>query len=501
MIPPSSQHLIVIGGGAAGIFCAVNAARRHPGLNVTVLEKTGKLLSKVKVSGGGRCNVTHACYDITDMSKRYPRGGHFVRKAFYRWFTTDTIDWFRERGVELTTEEDGRMFPVTNTSQTIIDCLMKEVNRYGVEIRLQAEVKGVSGPAFGGGFGGQGAGAGRAGTEGAAGAGEPELAGEKGAADAEGADPGGGPGRPRFRVELTDGRLLDADYVCVACGGYPKSGMFDWIRGLGHSIEEPVPSLFTFNMKGDPITQLMGVSVPEVQVKITGSRLVEKGPLLITHWGFSGPVILRLSAWGSRELAAGGYRFGIQVNWIPAYSEQQARERLQELRQEAGSRQIGNGNPFGLPQRLWDYWLAQADIAGDVRRADLPAKAMHRLVSLLCAGTFTIEGKTTFKEEFVTAGGVKLSEVDAPTMESRKTPGLFFAGEILDVDGITGGFNFQHAWTSGWIAADTIAALANSARENGADGNGADGNGTDGFGTDGFGADGNGTDPITLGKP
>jgi predicted Rossmann fold flavoprotein len=425
MIPPSSQHLIVIGGGAAGIFCAVNAARRHPGLSVTVLEKTGKLLSKVKVSGGGRCNVTHACYDITDMAKRYPRGGHFVRKAFYRWFTTDTIDWFRERGVELTTEEDGRMFPVTNTSQTIIDCLMKEVNRYGVEIRLQAEVKGVSGPAFGG----------------AAGA--------------------------RFRVELADGRFLEADYVCVACGGYSKSGMFDWIRGLGHSIEEPVPSLFTFNMKGDPITQLMGVSVPEVQVKITGSRLVEKGPLLITHWGFSGPVILRLSAWGSRELAAGGYRFGIQVNWIPAYSEQQARERLQELRQEAGSRQIGNGNPFGLPQRLWDYWLAQADIAGDVRRADLPAKAMHRLVSLLCAGTFTIEGKTTFKEEFVTAGGVKLSEVDAPTMESRKVPGLFFAGEILDVDGITGGFNFQHAWTSGWVAADTIAARGGKSEGNG----------------------------------
>jgi predicted flavoprotein YhiN len=468
MIPPSSQHLIVIGGGAAGIFCAVNAARRHPGLNVTVLEKTGKLLSKVKVSGGGRCNVTHACYDITDMARRYPRGGHFVRKAFYRWFTTDTIDWFRERGVELKTEEDGRMFPVTNTSQTIIDCLMKEVNRYGVEIRLQAEVKGVDGPAFGGG-------------EGAAGTGGVERIGA-GRAATEGA---------RFRVELADGRFLEADYVCVACGCYPKSGMFDWIRGLGHSIEEPVPSLFTFNMKGDPITQLMGVSVPEVQVKITGSRLVEKGPLLITHWGFSGPVILRLSAWGSRELAAGGYRFGIQVNWIPAYSEQQARERLQELRQEGGSRQVGSGNPFGLPQRLWDYWLAQADIAGDVRRADLPAKAMHRLVSLLCAGTFTIEGKTTFKEEFVTAGGVKLSEVDAPTMESRKVPGLFFAGEILDVDGITGGFNFQHAWTSGWIAADTIAARASVAHANAERENGADGNGVDG----------NGVDPITLGKP
>jgi hypothetical protein len=405
MIPPSSQHLIVIGGGAAGIFCAVNAARKHPGLHVTVLEKTGKLLSKVKVSGGGRCNVTHACYDITDMAKRYPRGGHYVRKAFYRWFTTDTIDWFRERGVELKTEEDGRMFPTTNSSQTIIDCLMKEVNRYGVEIRLHAEVKEVT---------------------------------------------------PGFRVILADGRSLDAGYVCVACGGYPKSGMFDWIRQLGHSIEEPVPSLFTFNMPGEPITKLMGVSVPEVQVKVSGSRLVEKGPLLITHWGLSGPVILRLSAWGARELAAGGYRFGIQVNWLPAYSEQQVRERLQELRQEMGGRQVSSGNPFGLPQRLWDHWLAASGVAESLRWADLPTREANKLTGFICAGAFTITGKTTFKEEFVTAGGVKLSEVEPSTGQSRKVPGLFFAGEILDVDGVTGGFNFQHAWTSGWVAADSV---------------------------------------------
>ncbi len=418
MISPSSQHLIVIGGGAAGIFCAVNAARKHPGLHVTVLEKTGKLLSKVKVSGGGRCNVTHACFEIAEMAKRYPRGGHFVRKAFHRWFTTDTIAWFRERGVELATEEDGRMFPVTNSSQTIIDCLMKEVNRYGVEIRMHAEVKMVS----------------------------PVESGD-------------GPVSPGFQVELADGRLLDADYVCVACGGYPKSRMFDWIRQLGHSIEEPVPSLFTFNMPGDPITKLMGISVPEVQVKVIGSRLVEKGPLLITHWGLSGPVILRLSAWGARELAAGGYRFGIQVNWLPTYSEQQVRERLQDLRQELGGRQVSSGNPFGLPQRLWDYWLGQADIPAGVRWADLPAKGANRLVGLSSAGAFTIQGKTTFKEEFVTAGGVRLSEIEPSTGQSRKVPGLFFAGEILDVDGITGGFNFQHAWTSGWVVANSIRAL------------------------------------------
>lgn len=396
---------------------------------MVVLEKTGKLLGKVKVSGGGRCNVTHACFDIGEMAKRYPRGGHFVRKAFHRWFTADTIEWFRERGVELKTEEDGRMFPVSDSSQTIIDCLMREVNVYGVEIRFHAEVVAVeaagpgtaSGPAAGSGFG----------APGATGAG--------------------------FGVRLADGRVLEADYVCIACGGYPKSAMFEWIRKLGHTVEEPVPSLFTFNMPGDPITKLMGVSVPDVQIKITGSRLVEKGPVLITHWGLSGPAVLRLSAWGARELAAGGYKFGIQVNWIPDFSEQAARDRLQELRYERAGQAIATRNPFGLPQRLWDYFLSQTGVAGGVRWADLPAREQNRLVSQLCAGSFAIQGKTTFKEEFVTAGGVKLSEVDPATFQSRKTAGLFFAGEILDVDGVTGGFNFQHAWTGGWVAADAIA--------------------------------------------
>ncbi|HXO77465.1 MAG TPA: aminoacetone oxidase family FAD-binding enzyme, partial [Puia sp.] len=250
------------------------------------------------------------------------------------------------------------------------------------------------------------------------------------------------------------------DYVCVACGGYPKAESFDWIRGLGHSVEEPVPSLFTFNMPGEPITKLMGVTVPEVQVKIVGSKLVEKGPLLITHWGLSGPVVLKLSAWGARELAASGYRFGIQVNWIPEFTEQKARERFQELRYERAGQAVGTRNIVGLPQRLWEYFLAAAGIGEAVRWADLPAREQNKLISLLCAGSYNIQGKTTFKEEFVTAGGVRLSEVDPASFQSRKLPGLFFAGETLDVDGVTGGFNFQHAWTSGWVAADTIAALA-----------------------------------------
>lgn len=425
-----SKKLIVIGGGAAGIFCAVNAARRAPGLKVLVLEKTGKLLSKVRVSGGGRCNVTHACFDIGEMSRKYPRGGHFVRKAFHRWFTTDTIGWFKERGVELKTEEDGRMFPVSDDSQTIIDCLMREVNKYGVEIWMHAEVVEASGGVAGAGGAPVGGGAGVEGV-------------------------GGG-----FRLVLRDGRELEADYVVVACGGYHRSEMFEWIRKLGHTVEEPVPSLFTFNMPGDPITKLMGVSVPEAQVKIVGSKLSERGPLLITHWGMSGPVVLRLSAWGARELAAGKYTFGIQVNWIPEFSELTARERLQELRYERAGQMVVGKNPWGLPQRLWEYFLMTAGIGEGVRWADLPSREQNKLVGLLCAGSFMVAGKTTFKEEFVTAGGVKLSEVDPSSFQSRKAPGLLFAGETLDVDGITGGFNFQHAWTSGWVAADTVVGIS-----------------------------------------
>jgi predicted Rossmann fold flavoprotein len=260
---------------------------------------------------------------------------------------------------------------------------------------------------------------------------------------------------------LADGRSMEADYVCIACGGFPKSAQFDWIRRLGHSIEEPVPSLFTFNMPGHPITGLMGVSMADVQVKIAGSKLVERGPLLITHWGFSGPVVLRLSAWGARELAAGGYSFGIRVNWMPGLTEPQVRERFQQVRYDWAARHIGGGNPFGIPQRLWEYWLGVAGVAAGLRWSDLPGVGQNKLIGSICAGEFLIAGKTTFKEEFVTAGGVRLAEVDATSCQSRKRPGLFFAGEILDVDGITGGFNFQHAWTSGWIVADSIVAEIN----------------------------------------
>jgi len=406
------KTLVIIGGGAAGVFCAANAARLRPGLRVVVLEKSGRLLSKVKVSGGGRCNVTHACFDIDEMAKMYPRGGHFVRKAFHRWFTNDTIEWFAQRGVALKTEADGRMFPVTDSSQTVIGCLLDEAGKWGVEIWTHAEVKEI----------------------------RPVEAG--------------------FAMRLGDGREIGADYVCIACGGYPKSPMFDWIRALGHSIEEPVPSLFTFNLPGDPITQLMGVSVGETKVKISGSRLLESGPVLITHWGLSGPAILRMSAWGARELAGLGYDFSIRVNWVPGLSEQEVRDRLQGLRFEWGGRKMGSGAPFGLPKRLWEWCLDSTGAIKDIRWADLAARDQNRLAGLLGAATFTVKGKTTFKEEFVTAGGVQLAEVDPGTCQSRKIAGLFFAGEVLDVDGVTGGFNFQHAWTSGWIVAQSVARVA-----------------------------------------
>lgn len=403
------SRLIVIGGGAAGFFLAVNAARMHPGLQVTILEKISKLLSKVKVSGGGRCNLTHQCDDISTMSKCYPRGQHFVKKTFHQFFTSGTIDWFEERGVKLKTENDGRMFPSTDSSQTIIDCLLREASKYEVGVRMNAEVTGI-------------------------------MHHEAG-----------------FSLQLKDGSQLDCDKLAIACGGYPRSDMFAWLKKTGHSIEEPSPSLFTFNLPGHSITKLMGLSVENATVKIQGSKLQEQGPVLITHWGLSGPSILRLSAWGARELKEKNWNFSIRINWI-SRTEQGLLEELEMKRRVNASRKVSAKNELGIPQRLWDYMVSEAGIKEDTRWADLPAAARNKLIQLICQYPFDIKGKTTFKEEFVTAGGVKLSEVDPQTMMSRKIPGLFFAGEVLDVDGITGGYNFQHAWTSGFIAAKHVMA-------------------------------------------
>jgi predicted Rossmann fold flavoprotein len=406
------KRLVIVGGGAAGFFCAVNAARLNSSMEVIIIEKTGKMLAKVKVSGGGRCNVTHACFDRKEMIRRYPRGGHFLKKAFHQFFTTDTIQWFEERGVRLKEEPDGRMFPVSNSSQTIIDCLLQEANQYKIKILMNREVKKIN------------------------------------------------IDKNVFHIHLAGGEQMKADYVCLACGGYPKTAMFDWIREWGHTIEEPVPSLFTFNMPGNPITSLMGVVAENASVKIIDTRLIEQGPLLITHWGISGPVVLRLSAWGARHLASLHWKFSVLINWLAGYNEQSLRERFNELRFEIATQRISSRNEFGLAARLWEFLVTQSGINLETRWADLPARQQNLLIRNICSFECAVNGKTTFKEEFVTAGGVNLSEVDANTMMSKKIPNLFFAGEVLDVDGITGGYNFQHAWTSGYIAAKTIAGLA-----------------------------------------
>ncbi len=426
-----NKRLVVIGGGAAGFFCAVNAARLHPHLEVILLEKTSKLLSKVKVSGGGRCNVTHACFSIAEMIKKYPRGSTFLKKAFHHFFTTDTIDWFKERGIAIKTEADGRMFPVTDNSQTIIDCLLNEAGNYRVQIMMNAEVKVVEK------------------RQATIGSGQLAVSSQKFALVGGQSSVVGGP----FLLKLNYDKTITADYVCIACGGYPKSSQFDWITKLGHHIASPVPSLFTFNLPKHPITALMGISVENVQVKILGTKLQQAGPLLITHWGLSGPAVLKLSAWGAEILAAKNYNYQIVINWLPAYHENSMIEKLQGLRFSLAAQKIINRNPFLLPSRLWEFLLSTAEVSAVMRWADLPAKARNKLAKLLCAHEFEVKGKTTFKEEFVTAGGVQLDEIDASTMQSRIVPNLYFAGEAMNVDGITGGFNFQHAWTSGWIAA------------------------------------------------
>ncbi|HQX97425.1 MAG TPA: aminoacetone oxidase family FAD-binding enzyme, partial [Chitinophagaceae bacterium] len=260
-----------------------------------------------------------------------------------------------------------------------------------------------------------------------------------------------------FKLEISNDESLTADYVCIASGGFPKASMFEWLTKLGHSVEEPVPSLFTFNMPQHPITKLMGVSVPNATVRVIGAKLIQLGPLLITHWGLSGPAILKLSAWGARELADKNYDFTILINWLPEFNEQQLSEHFQKIRFEIAAQKISNKNPFYLPQRLWEFILESSSVKTDIRWADLPAKEQNKLIKNLCAAEFNVKGKTTFKEEFVTAGGIKLNEIDHNTMMSKVVPNIFFAGEILDVDGVTGGFNFQHAWTSGFVAAKAIA--------------------------------------------
>lgn len=390
----------VIGGGAAGFFAALSAAQHHPSAQVVLFEKTAKLLSKVKISGGGRCNVTHHCFSPSALSKHYPRGGKQLKKALGTFQASDTVAWFESRGVALKTESDGRMFPTTDSSQTIIDCLLHEADQRGVDIRLQSPVRELT-PLAQGGF---------------------TLNGE------------------RF------------DRVVVATGGSPKREGLAWLEALGHTVSDPVPSLFTFNMPGSDITALMGVVVPNALVRIQGTKLAQQGPVLVTHWGMSGPAVLKLSAWGAREFAERGYKFSVQVNWIGIANEAEVNAAIDDAMPDIRKKKVANACPFELPKKFWAFLLARAEVPADAVWLDLGKKAKNKLVNTLLNDVHEVRGKTTFKEEFVTCGGIALSEVDFNTMQSRVVPGLYFAGEVLDVDGVTGGFNFQAAWTTGFVA-------------------------------------------------
>jgi predicted Rossmann fold flavoprotein len=401
--------VIVIGGGAAGFFAAINSAQLNKGCTVVLLEKSSKLLSKVRISGGGRCNITHACFDNDALVKSYPRGEKELKNVFSRFTTADTIQWFEKRGVALKTEADGRMFPESNSSETIIECLLQEAKSAGVQIMLHTDIEDIS-------------------------KNEQE----------------------EFILKAVNGNLFRCRKLIIATGGHPKEQTYDWLKKTGHTIVKPVPSLFTFNVPDDSITQLMGISVPLARVKIKTAKLEVEGPLLITHWGFSGPAVLKTSAIGARILNELNYQFTVTISWLPKYTDEKIRIEFSNQREEQAAKIVISNCPVDLPKRLWEYFLLRSGIDKAARWADLSKKNITDLVNCLLNNEYKVNGKTTFKEEFVTAGGIKLKEINFSTMESKIVPDLYFAGEVMDVDGITGGFNFQNAWSSGWIAAKNL---------------------------------------------
>lgn len=404
----SSLNIVVIGGGAAGFFGAITAAETCPDATVTILEKTRTVLNKVRISGGGRCNVTHACFDNRQLVKHYPRGEKPLRSLLNHFDAAATVRWFENRGVGLKTEADGRMFPATNTSETIVDCLLNTARRLGIQVRTSCGVSTLQ------------------------------------------------PTSDGWQIQLLTGEAMQADRVLVATGGYPQLPSYDWLPQQAEPVVSPVPSLFTFNVPDSPLLPLAGVSVPDAKVYVMCTRQEQRGPLLLTHWGFSGPAVLRLSAWAARDLADVGYNFTLRVNWVPTLNDNDLRAELQIFRQQNGRKLVVSQNPVGLPSRLWQAFATESGISTDQRWADLPAKPLNRLADRLTNSQFQVVGKSTFKDEFVTCGGIALSSLNPQTLESNEQRGLFFAGEVLDVDGITGGFNFQNAWTTGFVAGQNI---------------------------------------------
>ncbi len=406
----SSRRIVVAGGGAAGFFAAITCAQAAPDAEIILLEKGPQFLAKVRISGGGRCNVTHACFEARELAARYPRGAQALIAPFHAFQASDTVAWFSARGVKLKTERDGRMFPTTDSSQTIIDCLLGRAKAAGVKLTLNRGIESVT------------------------------------------KRPEGG-----FALKLSDGETLDCDRLLLATGGCRVPALGQLAVSLGHTIEPPVPSLFTFHIETQWVRDLAGVSVEMVEASVPGTKLRERGPLLLTHWGVSGPVILRLSAWGARELHGLDYRFPLRVNWLPHLSADALAAELQARRDTQPARFVMNGPIAPLTARLWERLARTAGIPGDTRWAALSRTARHQLVQQLVRTELPVTGKSLNKEEFVTCGGVRLNEVNFKTMESRVCPGLHFAGELLDIDGITGGFNFQAAWTTGWLAGQALA--------------------------------------------
>jgi predicted Rossmann fold flavoprotein len=400
----TKYDIIVVGGGAAGFFTAINIVEKNPNLKVAILERGKSVLEKVRISGGGRCNVTHACFVPNDLVKFYPRGERELKGPFNQFCSGDTIEWFEKHGVELKIEDDGRMFPVSNSSQTIIDCFQEAVKKLKIDVLTNHSVQ--------------------------------ELY------------------RTESHWKITSTQeVFTCEKIVMASGSNPK--IWELLETLGHEIIEPVPSLFTFNIKDPRIKDLMGLSAV-ASVRVKKSKLQASGPLLITHWGLSGPGILRLSAWGARELADKKYQFAIQVNWLNEITFEEAIDLLKEVKAAQAKKIVGKYAQFELPKRLWENLVRAADISEETKWADLNKKQTTALVEQLTNAEFQVYGKSTFKEEFVTAGGIDLKEVNFKTMESKVAPNLYFAGEILNIDAITGGFNFQNAWTGGFIVADNI---------------------------------------------
>lgn len=398
--------VIVAGGGAAGFFAAINIAENHPEVRIAILERSKEVLSKVRISGGGRCNVTHACFDPKILATHYPRGEKELRGPFHKFGPTDTIDWFKTKGVALKTETDGRMFPVTDNSQTIIDCFLKEASVHKIEVLTGQRIESVFVEAH------------------------------------------------QWKVQTQTDTYTSAKLV-MASGSNAK--MWELLSSLGHTIVPAVPSLFTFNIQDGRIADLPGIATAAT-VRVQGEKLLARGPLLITHWGMSGPGILKLSAWGARILADKNYKFTLEVNWLDELTFEQTAELLRGFKRQLAKRLVMGRAPFEQPfaNRLWDALATASGITAQTKWADINKNQLQALAGQLCRGIFHVDGKSTFKEEFVTAGGVDLREVDFKTMQSKILPGLFMAGEVLNIDAITGGFNFQNAWTGSYLIGQHI---------------------------------------------